>query len=406
MHHKAFFIFTLLLAASVSSCTNEDDGSGEVLVPSVRSLSADEADVASSANNFTFNLMAEIEKELPNENYFISSFSISTALSMVMNGASEESQEGFIQAMDLTGMSPDVINTSYKSLIEYVYTLDPSITLNIANSNWYSNEYTVDGEFVSTLSEYYDAEVFARDFSSSSTLGELNGWVEDETNGKIKNVLDRINPDDVMFLINAIYFKASWTSQFDPDATQQRPFLLANDQSVGVPMMVADVKHWISYDNTLNAEIIEIPYGNEAYAFTIIMPDEVADIGDLSSSIDVNRLNSVLSDSVTFERELYLPKFQLDFKADLKDILTGMGMPVRGLDNLFEEDLPLEISKVIHQSFLEVNEEGSEAAAATVVGVELTSLPAATNVNQPFIFLIRERNSGTILFSGKLLDPR
>jgi len=170
--------------------------------------------------------------------------------------------------------------------------------------------------------------------------------------------------------------------------------------------MVAKVKHWYSYDNRLNAQVIEIPYGNENYAFTIIMPDNVSEINNLVSKINVQGLNDVLVDSVTLNRDLYLPKFQLDFKKDLLSILTEMGMPIRGLDNLFEETLPLEISQVIHQSFLEVNEEGSEAAAATVIGIELTSLPASTYVNQPFIFLIRERNSGTILFSGKLLDPR
>ncbi|NQZ76860.1 MAG: serpin family protein, partial [Ekhidna sp.] len=117
-------------------------------------------------------------------------------------------------------------------------------------------------------------------------------------------------------------------------------------------------------------------------------------------------LNSALSDTVTYVRDLTLPKFQLEFKTDLLDILVAMGMPITGLDGLFEEELPLAISKVIHQSFLEVNEEGSEAAAATIVGIELTSAPVATRINQPFVFLIRERNSGTILFSGKLLDPR
>ncbi len=209
-----------------------------------------------------------------------------------------------------------------------------------------------------------------------------------------------------MFLINAIYFKASWTSQFDPDATKDLPFLLANNQSVAVPTMVGKVKHWSSYDHTLNAQVIEIPYGNGNYAFTIIMPDEASEINNLVSRIDSDNLNNVLADSTTLVRDLYLPKFQLDFKADLLVPLVNMGMPLTGLDNLFEEELPLSISKVIHQSFLEVNEEGSEAAAATVIGIELTSLPASTYVNQPFIFLIRERNSGTILFSGKLLDPR
>lgn len=404
MIKNRLLISFLLFIVIVSSCTNDDVGENPELP--LRELSVNEAEIASSANNFTFDLMAEIEAEFPNENYFISSFSISTALSMVLNGASEENKDRFAEVLGLNGMSPGIINESYKSLVTYIYNLDPSITLNVANSNWYSDKYTINSDFAYILSEYYDAEVFESDFGSAATLDALNGWVERETNGKIKNILDAINPDDVMFLINAIYFKANWTTQFDPTKTQDLPFLLATDQSVNVPTMLSKVKHWRSYDDALKAQVIEIPYGNENYAFTIIMPDEVSAIDNLVSRIDANHLARVLADSTTQLRDLYLPKFQLDFKADLKDILVDMGMPVRGLDNLFKENLPLAISKVIHQSFLEVNEEGSEAAAATVIGVELTSLPPSTFVNQPFVFLIRERNSGTILFSGKLVDPR
>lgn len=401
--YKVSFVISFVLIMVFSSCSDE---STEIPTPITRELSVNEAEIASSVNNFTFDLMTEIEGESPNENYFISSFSISTALSMVMNGASESVQEEFIQTLGLNGMSPETINESYKSLIEYVYNLDPSVTLNVANSNWYTNEYMIQSDFANTLETYYDAEIFEKDFSNPATLESLNGWVENETNGKIKNILSAISPEDVMFLINAIYFKADWTNQFDPNETTDSPFLLANNQSVNVPTMVAEVKHWRSYHNTLKAQVIEIPYGNENYAFTVIMPDEVSEIDDLVANIDVNSLNSVLADSTTLVRDLYLPKFQLDFKADLLGPLVDMGMPLTGLDNLFEEDLPLAISKVIHQSFLEVNEEGSEAAAATVVGVELTSVPASTHINQPFVFLIRDRNSGTILFSGKLLDPR
>ncbi len=403
MYRNRILTICILITVVASSCNDE---STELPAPVIRDLSVDESEIVSSTNNFAFDLMAEIEGETPNENYFISSFSISTALSMVMNGASEDSQEGFIQTLGLSGMPPEDINVSYRSLVEYIYGLDPSVTLNVANSNWYSNEYTIENDFATTLSTYYDAEVFERDFGSSATLDALNGWVEDETNGKIKNVLDVINPEDVMFLINAIYFKARWTSQFDANATTDLPFSLANGEAVDVPTMVAEVKHWRSYDHTLGAEVIEIPYGNESYAFTIIMPDDPSEIDGLVSRIDVNSLHEVLADSATLFRDLYLPKFQMDFKADLLDILVNMGMPLTGLDNLFEEILPLAISKVIHQSFLEVNEEGSEAAAVTVIGVELTSAPPATRIDQPFVFLIRERNSGTILFSGKLLDPR
>jgi serpin B len=162
----------------------------------------------------------------------------------------------------------------------------------------------------------------------------------------------------------------------------------------------------MAYDETLKAQIIELPYGNENYAFTMIMPDSPSDINGLAAKIDVNTLNNTLADSTTYVRELYLPKFQLEFKSNLKNVLVNMGMPLGGLNNLFKEERPLAISKVIHQSFLEVNEEGSEAAAVTIIGIETTSVSPSTRVNQPFIFLIRERNSGTILFSGKLLDPR
>jgi len=402
MRKNSLLIPIVLMLILVLSCS---DGSNDIPDPEIRDLSSSEAEIASSANNFTFALMKEIESEFPNENYFISSFSVSTALSMVMNGATESTQSAFIQTLGLSGMSAEAINDAYRSLVEYVYGLDPSITLNVANSNWYTNEYTIQSDFADALTTYYDAEIFESDFSNSATLDALNGWVENETNGKIKNILDTINPADVMFLINAIYFKANWTNQFDPGSTTDLPFLLANNQSVDVPTMVSEIKHWYTYDNSLNAQIIEIPYGNENYAFTIIMPDEVSEIDNLVSRIDINRLNNVLADSTTFVRELHLPKFQLDFKMDLKEILVKMGMPLTGLDGLFEESLPLAISKVIHQSFLEVNEEGSEAAAATVIGIELTSLPPSTQINQPFVFLIRERNSGTILFSGKLLDP-
>jgi len=405
MYKNSIFTVALFTLLAITSSCNEAN-KASLPEPELRDLTVNEVEIVGAANNFTFDLMTEIEKAAPNENYFISSFSVNTALSMLLNGASDASQEGFIETLGLSGLSADQINASYKSLNEYIYGLDPSVTLNIANSNWYSDQYTINNDFANTLTEYYTAEIFKRDFASAATLNDLNAWVEAETNGKIKNVLESISPDEVMFLINAIYFKASWTTKFDTNLTQELPFTLANGQEVDVPTMRNEVKHWLAYDQSLQAQIIEIPYGNENYAFTIIMPDDASAVHELVAKMDVNRLNTVLADSTTRNRDLYLPKFQLKFKKDLKNPLVNMGMPLGGLENLFDENLPLAISKVIHQSFLEVNEEGSEAAAVTVIGIELTSAPAVTRVDKPFVFLIRERNTGTILFSGMLLDPR
>jgi len=176
--------YTLVMVILVSSCKSDENT--EIPQPIIKELSVNETEIVTSANDFTFDLMTEIEAEIPNDNYFISSFSVNTALSMVLNGASETSQEEFIEALNLSGMSADAINESYKSLVQYIYGLDPSVTLNVANSNWYSNEYVINSDFASTLTAYYDAEIFESDFGSSATLDALNGWVEDETNGKIK----------------------------------------------------------------------------------------------------------------------------------------------------------------------------------------------------------------------------
>ncbi|NQZ79197.1 MAG: hypothetical protein HRT61_24215, partial [Ekhidna sp.] len=233
-----FVSMTLLTACS--------DQNVQLPAPVIREFSANESEVASSANNFTFDLMSQIEQEFPSENYFISSFSISTALSMVMNGASENSQDGFIETLNLDGMSPAEINEAYKSLTEYIYSLDPSVTLNVANSNWYSQEFTIQGDFSTTLQNFYAADIFERDFADPATLTALNGWVENETQGKIKDILPNINPNDVMFLINAIYFKAAWTNPFDANETTDMPFNLADNQTVNVPTMSGEVKHWVT----------------------------------------------------------------------------------------------------------------------------------------------------------------
>ena len=401
------FLFVLVLVAC-SSGQEPDD----VVIPTVRQLTPSEQQVATASNNFSLEILQEINQNYEQENIFISPFSISTALSMVVNGAEGETNEGIKVALGLDGVSDEEINESYKSLVSYLYSLDPTVTLNVANSTWYRNDLTINSEFEAILNEYYNATINAADFTDAGTVDLINNWIENQTNDKIKDMLNEIPPEAIMYLINAVYFKAEWTSQFDKDRTEDGQFTLADESTVMTETMFGeDVKYWSYYDAENNYSFIELPYGIENYGFAIIMPDEPGDINTLLQEFTVADLTNAASQSFENQLNVLMPKFKISFKELLNEYLISMGMgkSFQGdaeFTKLIDEDIRLFISMVLHQSFLEVNEEGSEAAAATVIGIETTSTkPRQLVIDKPFIFFIRERNSNTILFEGKLMDP-
>ena len=404
MNYTRIF-FTTISFALLISCSNNEDNLPE---PEIRALSNDEQEIVKASNEFAMNMLSEINAAHEDQNVFISPFSISTALSMTLNGANGETKE----AIGLKNLSDETINQTYKDLVTYIYGLDRGVTLNIANSTWYKQELTVLSSFEDLLRTFYNAEVQAADFKDPAIVDLINDWIENETNGKIRDMLDVIPANAVMYLINAIYFKANWSVQFDPAKTENRDFTLMDGSVVQVPTMYADaVTYWSSYDNEKKLQLIDIPYGNGAYGFTIIIPDDPSLINQVANEFTIANMEEMLQDTRESTLEVYLPKFKIEFKELLNDYLISMGMGIAftaqsDLSRLFEEDLELAISRVIHQSFLEVNETGSEAAAATVVEIIETSLPPVLRVDQPFLFFIRERNSNTILFSGKLIDPQ
>lgn len=408
MNYTRIFL-TILSFALLISCSNNEDNLPE---PEIRALNNDEQEIVKASNEFATNILSEINAAHEDENVFISPFSISTALSMTLNGANGETKEAIKETIGLKNLSDETINQGYKDLVTYIYGLDRGVTLNIANSTWYSQELTVLSSFEDLLRTFYSAEVRAADFKNPATVDLINNWIENETNGKIRDMLDTIPVEAVMYLINAIYFKANWSVKFDPAKTENRDFTLMDGSVAQVPTMYADaVTYLSSYDNEKKLQLIDIPYGNGAYGFTIIMPDDPSLINQVVNEFTVADMEKMLEDTSESTMEAYLPKFKIEFKEVLNDYLIAMGMGIAftgqsDLSSLFAEDLDLVISRVIHQSFLEVNETGSEAAAATVVEIELTSLPPALRVDQPFLFFIRERNSNTILFSGKLINPQ
>jgi serpin B len=333
---------------------------------------------------------------------------------MTANGAVGDTKQGIKSTLHQAEMSDDEINEAYKSLSAYLTNLDPKVMMQLANSNWYKDQYHIKENFKSILQEYYDAEVRAADFDNPDTKNLINGWIENKTNGKIINMIDQIPADAVMYLINAIYLKATWQYQFDKKKTEPKNFTLANGAVVKTPMMYSDGVKANAYFHQ-DYQFVELPYGNGQFVFSIIMPSNPEEIDNFTNGLNVDKFKSLIDNADTGTFKVYLPKFKIEYKITLNDVLASMGMAQSFSDDadfseLFVENLSLFISRVLHQSFLEVDEEGTEAAAATVVEMELTSIgpgskPSFIYIDKPFVFAIRERHSNTILFAGKLLNP-
>ena len=400
------------LIIGIFSCNPANDGDMN-RTPDLRPITAEEEVIIGSANDFAFDIFARINDLQPQNNLFISPLSISTALSMTANGAVGDTKAGIKKALHLEDVSDEEMNAAYKTLIPFLINLDPKVTIELANSNWYRQEYHIKDAFRKILAEYYDAEIRAADFDDPATKNLINQWIADKTHGKIKNMIDQIPSDAIMYLINAIYLKATWQYQFDKDKTEMRDFHLADGSTIQVETMYGKGLKAALYQNN-DLQFIELPYGNGQFVFTILLPKDVSKLNDIIDGLDAGSLTEMANAADTARFEVYLPKFKIEYKTGLKTVLTAMGMgqsfgDEADFSDLFVETLDLYISRVMHQSFIEVDEEGTEAAAATVVEVGVTSIgpenPNVLHIDRPFAFFIREKHSNSILFSGKMMDP-
>ncbi len=413
---KTFLVLSGILIAIlllVSCSDNSAPSEPEINEPNLRALTAEEQVVVSSSNAFAFELLSRVNAVNEEKNVFISPFSVSTALSMTLNGADGPTQDSMQLVLGLEDMEPAQINEAYKDLVALIYSQDKKVVTEVANSNWYKQEYTINETFEQILLDYYEAEVKSADFTDPATVDLINDWIAGKTHDKITDMLDQIPPDAVMYLINAIYFKADWTYQFDKSKTADSDFTLTDGSVVSVPMMYSKGTT-VGYAQNEEYQLVDIPYGNGSFSFTVISQswNSNQSVNALVSDFTSGDLSSLLSDTMHTTLELYMPRFKIEFKDLLNDPLVDMGMGIAfssqaDFSNLFEENLSLAISRVIHQSFLEVNEEGSEAAAATIVEIVETSAGPPTRIilDKPFLFFIRENHTNTILFSGKLLNP-
>jgi len=385
----------------------------------VRELTAPEKSLAQSSNKFGLKLFGEIAAGQQNSNIFISPLSVSMALGMTYNGADGETKDAMEETLELQGLSLEEINQSYQSLIELLTGLDPRVIFEIANSIWYREGFLVLQDFIDLNQEYFDAEVAALDFGSNEAAGTMNGWVDEKTHGKISKIIQPpINPLTMMFLINAIYFKGDWTYQFEKTATKEEDFYLEGGGSDRCLLMSQNEE--FSYFSNEMFQAIDLPYGDSDFSMTIFLPQMYAGVttDDVIAAVNSENLETWLGSFQKREVDLYLPKFELEYKIKLNDVLTALGMGIAfnmynaDFTRMYESeeyDQNLYISQVLHKTYVKVDEEGTEAAAVTVVEMTLTSAqpdtPVVMRIDHPFVFLIRDHHSNTILFMGKIINP-
>jgi serpin B len=401
-------LFLINCSKDLSSINDIDDNPKK----QIRALTQNETQLVESGKIFSLKLFKKIVEEQPDTNIFISPLSVSMALGMTLNGANGTTYEAMQQTLEFEGMTNQQINEAYQSLIDLLINLDEKVLFEIANSIWYRNTFNVKQSFLDTTQYYFDAEISALDFNDPASVDIINNWVSEKTHEKIKEIIDNIDPLTVMFLINAIYFKGTWQYEFDKENTEDDVFNLAGGGTADCKMM--KIRGRFDYYEDDDVQIIDLPYGDGDFSMTIFLPTPGVDINEFAANLDESRwenyLTSLNSDSGTLE----LPKFKLEYKLKMNDVLKALGMsiafdPQQADFTRINPAGGLYISKVLHKTFVQVDEEGTEAAAVTVVEMFNTSIGGDTEffmrANRAFLYVIREHHSETILFIGKMIQP-
>lgn len=380
----------------------------------LRPLTAQEAKVVASGNTLGLQLIQGLQEANPETNIFISPLSISMALGMTLNGAEGQTRAEMEEALTLAGLSVAEINDAYRGLMDLLPGLDRKVIFEIANSIWYRDTFDAEQAFLETNQTYFDAEVQALDFNAPTAPGTINAWVDEKTKGKIEEIIQGpIDPLVMMYLVNAVYFNGSWRYAFDSDETRPGFFTTANGTEHTVDMMRhVDVKLAAHFGDTYTA--VDLPYGDSLYSMTLVMPHAGQDLSTFIGDLDQAGWDTVMRQLQPITLDFFaMPKFTLAYKETLNDVLKSLGMN-DAFDNTRADfsgihqnarGLGLHISRVLHKTFVEVNEEGTEAAAVTAVEIRAESLGPHISIDRPFLFVIRENQTGTLLFVGTMIDP-
>ncbi|MFN8575477.1 MAG: serpin family protein [Candidatus Sericytochromatia bacterium] len=361
-------------------------------------------------NKFGAKIFTEILKTDKDKNIFISPTSILFALSMTYNGAKANTKTEMEKALELTGMTTEEVNKGANALIRTLVNADSNVRLDIANSLWGKKNVKFSPDFLKNNEDFFKATTSNIDFNSEA-VKMINTWVSNATQGKIPTIIDgQIDPNTLLFLINAIYFKGDWTNKFDKNLTKEEDFNLVSGSKKKVQMMSLYEK--LAYYKGDNFQSLSLPYGKENISMYVFLPDN--DLEDFYKQLYDSNLTEWFGKFSKKNGTLKLPKFKLEYEKTLNEILGSLGMSTAFTENadfsaMFTDNTKAAITNVKHKTFVEVNEEGTEAAAVTGVTVGATSVmidePYNMVFDKPFFYMIRDNSSGTILFMGEVVEP-
>ena len=414
-HFRSLLVASAAAALIASACGPEGPTSPRITALP-RPLTTGEEKLIAADNRFAFTFLRQMAQAtrdtLPN--LFVSPLSVTMALGLTYNGAAGTTEEAMRRTLELEGMTVPEVNDASRSLIALLRGLDPGVRFQIANSIWYRQSFTVDQSFIDANRTYFDAEVAGLDFSSPAASTRINDWVTRQTQGLITQIVESPLPDyAMMYLINAIYFKGDWAQQFDRARTAPAPFQLADGSTAQVPMMRSGDPIRVRAHGDAVVEVAELPYGGRAFAMTIVMPRDPAALDTLLAGLTAEQWDSWVSRLEPLSIPVSLPKFRLTNDLALVAPLRALGMAIAfdcappEMADFTRMHRPQEvcITNVKHKTYVDVNEEGTEAAAVTSVEMGVTSMPPTLEIDRPFLFAIRERLSGTILFLGAIRNP-
>ena len=406
---KLFFYAGLLSLLVAAGCTlNGDEPKPEppIIDPPMR-VELKKAEKVARDNAFTFDLLRAVRKHTTDANVFISPLSVSMALNMTLNGAVGATADEIRAALREWGYSTADINAYCRELREALLRADPKTTIGIANAIWYRQGATVKAPFLEANRTYYDAEVQALDFSSPSATATINGWCAQKTNNKIKEIVKRVDPTTFMYLINAVYFKGTWTTRFEKKNTRSGDFRRADGSTQRAQMMCQ--AYSFNYAEDELGQYLEMNFGNDAFSMVVMLPDGGRTTRDMITAMNSNRWEATMKRMNPEEIRLSLPRFKAECDYQLQEgILPDLGMrlPFSNAANFSGiTNAPLFISTIIHKTFIDVNEYGAEAAAVTINDMVGSSDPhqyKEFTVDRPFLFAIREKSTGVILFIGEI----